>query len=282
MTDPRSTSSVVVGIDGSPAAIEAAQWAVDEAADGDLPLRLVYVIDEKSSDMTIKRRYAESALRAATRAVHAVGKPVRIETSIFYGDVNDVLTVQSRAAVLLCVGSVGIGRVAWTLLGSTAAGVAESASCPVAVVRRTGKNQRAPRTIAVAVENSAGSDAAIDLAMREANLRHATVLAVGVWSAADPNMNCDELDRRMEHWRADYPGVQVVVAFARDTLADFLIHTADPVQLAVISTDADAFDRVGPVVERVVHRARCSVLMAPQPISQLIAARTGSTPSIVL
>jgi nucleotide-binding universal stress UspA family protein len=282
VTDPRSTSSVVVGIDGSPAAVEAARWAVDEAADRDLPLRLVYVIDEKSSDMIIKRQYAESALRAATRAVHAAGKPVRIETSMPYGDVDEVLTVESRAAVLLCVGSVGIGRLAWTLLGSTAAGVAESVSCPVAIVRRTGENQRAPRAIAVAVESSAGSDAAIDLAMREASLRHATVLAVGLWSAADPNMNCGDLDRRMEHWRADYPGVPVHVAFARDTLAGFLIHSGDPVQLAVISTDADAFDRVGPVVERVIHHARCSVLMAPQPISQLIAARTGSTSSIVV
>lgn len=45
MSDPRPARAVVVGIDGSRAATHAALWAVDEAVNRDIPLRLVYVID---------------------------------------------------------------------------------------------------------------------------------------------------------------------------------------------------------------------------------------------
>lgn len=40
-----SPSSVVVGLDGSRSALDAALWAVDEAVSRDIPLRLVYAID---------------------------------------------------------------------------------------------------------------------------------------------------------------------------------------------------------------------------------------------
>jgi nucleotide-binding universal stress UspA family protein len=35
--------AVVVGIDGSQAGIQAAEWAVDEAVSREVPLRLIYV-----------------------------------------------------------------------------------------------------------------------------------------------------------------------------------------------------------------------------------------------
>ncbi len=43
--------SVVVGIDGSQAAVNVAKWAVDEAIDRQLPLRLVHVIPRKALSM---------------------------------------------------------------------------------------------------------------------------------------------------------------------------------------------------------------------------------------
>ena len=44
-----SAPSVVVGIDGSRTALDAALWAVDEAVSRDIPLRLVYAIDPDST-----------------------------------------------------------------------------------------------------------------------------------------------------------------------------------------------------------------------------------------
>ena len=43
MTEQARTQSVVVGIDGSQAALDAATWAVAEAVSRGVPLRLVHV-----------------------------------------------------------------------------------------------------------------------------------------------------------------------------------------------------------------------------------------------
>ena len=45
MNKDESATSVVVGIDGSRSALDAALWGVDEAVSRDVPLRLVYAID---------------------------------------------------------------------------------------------------------------------------------------------------------------------------------------------------------------------------------------------
>ena len=142
MTGAESPGPVVVAVDGSKAAIGAAEWAAKEAVHHDVPLRLVYVIqvadrptssaDASSAD----EGYAESSLRAARLAVEATGLPVKIDTAVLYGDVDSALIAESGNATLICVGSVGIGRVANMVLGSTAAILAEEAHCPVAIIRR--------------------------------------------------------------------------------------------------------------------------------------------------
>ena len=47
--------SVVVGIDGSRSALDAALWAADEAVSRDVPLRLVYAIDPDTSPAQIAK-----------------------------------------------------------------------------------------------------------------------------------------------------------------------------------------------------------------------------------
>ena len=68
---PASSPAVVVGIDGSRTAIDAALWAVDEAVSRDIPLRLVYAIDpdhtsgKEPQDAARDRAAAEVAIRFA-------------------------------------------------------------------------------------------------------------------------------------------------------------------------------------------------------------------------
>jgi nucleotide-binding universal stress UspA family protein len=47
MNDKHAPSAVVVGIDGSPTAIHAAQWAIGEAISRSVPVRLVCVTKPK-------------------------------------------------------------------------------------------------------------------------------------------------------------------------------------------------------------------------------------------
>lgn len=136
MSDPRPARAVVVGIDGSRAATHAALWAVDEAVNRDIPLRLVYVIDPSQLSAAGEgggQSAARAALHDASRKVEATGQPVKIETEVLCGRPLTKLMQESRSAAMLCVGSVGLDHVRGRR-GSVAATLAGSALCPVAVI----------------------------------------------------------------------------------------------------------------------------------------------------
>jgi Universal stress protein family len=80
---------VVVGIDGSQAAIRAAEWAIDEAVSQEVPLRLVAVIPrqaepaplESVGNIRMEVEYAQAALRITAAALAADEKLVKVETA---------------------------------------------------------------------------------------------------------------------------------------------------------------------------------------------------------
>ncbi len=140
--------AVVVGVDGSRAAVHAAVWAVDEAASRDIPLRLVCVVDPMqpagSSVLDVRQAAARSALYDAYRAVEATGTPVKVETEILWGKPLNKLMAESRSATMICVGSMGINH-ARCGKGSVAGALAGAALCPVAVIHRAA-DAAAPRS----------------------------------------------------------------------------------------------------------------------------------------
>src|SRR5271165_338204 len=265
-------STVVVGIDGSEAAIQAARWAVDEAVSREIPLRLVQVIPEQVEPAPLasvgtvgmEREYAETALRIASAAVEATGKPVKVETAILRGDPAAMLIAESRDAEMVCVGSVGIGRFARAFLGSTAAELAEAAHCPVAIIRtQQSQLKHDSALIVVEVSESPDNNHVVEQAMAEAQLRHAPVLALGVLRKDTGDMPSDELKRRVECWGRRHPGVNIYAGATRADIADFLAVMDKTIQLAVIgSTDADQVARlIGPHRHPSLGHAECSVLI---------------------
>jgi nucleotide-binding universal stress UspA family protein len=135
MNQPRPPESIIVGIDGSDAAINAANWAVKEAVSREIPLRLIHVIPERQEkdppdDLNFDRQFAETTLRAATRALYDIEEPMKIETAILQGSSASVLIDESHYGAMVCVGSVGIGRAVRKFVGSTAEAVARTAHCP--------------------------------------------------------------------------------------------------------------------------------------------------------
>jgi hypothetical protein len=59
--DQLHSKSVVVGIDGSQAAVNAAKSAVDEAISWQIPLRLVHVVGRSRSAISIARHFGLGA-----------------------------------------------------------------------------------------------------------------------------------------------------------------------------------------------------------------------------
>ena len=261
MAQHRTPGSIVVGIDGSKAAVTAAAWALDEAVSRDLPLRLVHVIGAGDDDYDPETEYAEESLRAATAAVHARGEPVEVETDILCGDVDATLLGESEGAAMICVGTVGIGRVASRLLGSTAVALATGAQCPVGVIR--GGEAPPDGRVIVVVDDLPGNDEVVHQAMEEARLRKAPLLALGVRRWDFGSMSYDELDQRMESWRQSYPDVHVRLCEAPGGPVEYLDTRTDTVGLVVIgSVDAKLLGRlVGPRAHPILDHPSRSVLV---------------------
>jgi nucleotide-binding universal stress UspA family protein len=270
MSNADSPGPVVVGIDGSDAAIGAAQWAVKEAIHQDVPLRLVYVIQTtdgptaSADTYPAEEKYAERSLRAVRLAVETTGLPVKIDTAVLCEDVDSALIAESNGATLVCVGSAGIGRVANMVLGSTAAILAEQAQCPVAIIRHT-KNETLPKAgfIAVVVDDKPGPGQVMQWAMEEAHARRAPVLALRVGHWGHFEIDDERFYRRLDAWLRRYPDVQVEVAAPRLSLARYLEGYIGAVQLVVIG--AEDVNRVpalvGPQGLPILAHADCSVLV---------------------
>ena len=270
-----ASAPVVIGVDGSDAAIDAAIWAIDEAVSRDVPLRIVHVthIEEQRAatddDFRLDVQYAEASVRAATAAVEATGTQVKIETEVLWGTVKTVLIDESRNATMICLGSMGIGAIAGKLLGSTAATLAKESHCPVAIIRAPHR-PHAGRTgwIVAVVENRADNESGIEYAMAEARLRKAPVLAVGVWQE---ELREDILNRLVDAWKQLFPDVHVYPTASRAGIAQFLSENkGESAQLAVVgrADAAQVAQIMGPHSHPLTGDGECSVLVVRQSTRQ--------------
>lgn len=258
MFDSRTAKPVVVGIDGSATSIAAAEWGIKEAIARDVPLRLICVMKSKhpsSDDYYRDIHHAEESLRFAQAAVDAAGTFVKTETAILEGPPAAVLVEESRDAALICVGSVGIGQYARSILGSTAAELAEKACCPVAVIRPRGfPSSHDIDWIVVAVTDKPDSDAVVETALTEAELRRAPVLMLG---------NRDGLEQRAKQCGQRHPGVHIYPITEGACVAGFLKKHDERVQLAVIgATEAGQLAHIiGPHGHRLFNHTQSSTLI---------------------
>ena len=276
MTNPCAGRPVVVGIDGSDAAISAALWAIDEAVVRGVPLRLAAALcpahaerPHGAADPTVAA--ADTVLRAAADAVAATGKPVQLETVQSHTAPTALLIDESRSAALLCVGSVGIDRIAARVLGSTAEAVTNRAHCPVAIIRshssssvRTDRSPGSPGWIALAFNTAGDDDELAAVAFGEAALRNTGVIAVLVPWAAQTAEGDSVFDRTIATWSARYPDVPVQSWMAARSLDEFVASSEVPIQLAVIGPpDIHDIPRLVGPVRGLSHfaQAECSVIV---------------------
>jgi nucleotide-binding universal stress UspA family protein len=281
MQDHYSPSpTVVVGIDGSRSAIDAAPWAVDEAVSRDIPLRLVYAIDPTCAstdprDTARDLARAEVAVRHAFTAVESTDKAVKIEVEILQDRPTQALRNASRRAAMLCVGSAGLKDCVQGRIGSTAAALASSAHCSVAVVRGHDPVHAAQQWVVVEVDESAASDGVLRRAIEEAQLRNAPLRVLTTWQSRftdihDANAVADgnrlaraQLDRRLAQWKKRYPGLDVRAAAVNGSTLSFLAKNASSIQLLVVGHERPqgVAALLGPPGYAALQNAECSVLI---------------------
>jgi nucleotide-binding universal stress UspA family protein len=281
MEDRYSPSpAVVVGIDGSRSAIDAALWAVDEAVSRDIPLRLVYAIDPACSgtdprDTARDLAGAEVAVRHAFTVVESTDKPVKIEVEILQERPTQALLNASRWAALLCVGSMGLKHRAQSGIGSIAAALASSARCPVAVVRGHDPLRAQRQWVVAEIDESVAGDSVLRRALDEAQLREAPLRVLTAWQSRyadihDGNAVADgnrlaraHLDRRLATWKKRYPDLDVQAVAVHGSTLNYLGKNADSIQLLVLGHErAQGITAVlGPPGYAALHNANCSVLI---------------------
>ena len=245
--------AVVVGIDGSRTAVRAALWAVDEAVSRHIPLRLVHVLDPGDTDDVhpddAARRLAaaESALRDAVMAIESTDRAVKIEVEINQGRAVSTLVRASRSALLVCVGTVGLNHFQRGRVGSTAAALASSAHCPVAIIRGHDRPAQ-PHADGIIVETDEGphDGVVLEAAMEEARLRKAQLTVITCWQSqftdvhdagavADGNRRVGaQLDRRLARWTRRYPDLEVKSVVVHGCTVNYLAKNPDSVQLVVV------------------------------------------------
>jgi nucleotide-binding universal stress UspA family protein len=250
-THPPSPS-VLVGIDGSRNGINAALWAVSEAVDRDLPLRLVYAIEppEEAATQEDSARAlatAETAVRMAFMAIESTNKPVKIEVEILQGHPKDVLRNAGRAAVMMCVGAIGFKTLtAGGQVGSTAAALANWAHCPVAIIRSYDPSPRVTRPIIAEVDPSVDSDIVLRRAIDEAILRAVPLVVIAAWQStvtdthvvgavAEQNRRlAADLSRRLTNTVRRHPELPIETIVVHGHLFGYLSGQAPSAQLVVV------------------------------------------------
>ena len=279
MNESLTPSSIVVGIDGSRSAIQAALWAVDEAVSRDIPLRLLYAIEPDVTEQippdraARKLAIAENAVRYAFTAVEALDKPVKIEVAITQERPITSLIRASASAAMLCIGAVGLHHFRPMRVGSTVAALTVSAHCPVAVIRtHEHQAERHARWIVVAAHGSGDNAVVLDAAIEEARLRNLPLRVItcrqsgfsdeGVAEDCDRRLRAN-LDRQLDRWTRRYPELQVESVAVRGGLLGFLAENGRSAQLLVVGARAHEHLKqlVGPVGNAVLHNADCAMLV---------------------
>lgn len=174
---------VVVGVDGSSASRDALTWAVDEARLHGAPLHIVHARQKPVHDPVFEGGFVlppvddgsqdvDVALAGARELVRDLAPDLAVETWFFHGPPASVLLDQATdGALLLVVGSRGLGAWGSLFLGSVSARLAARSSVPVLVVPPGSPRAADGGPVVVGVDGSPHSKAAVRAAAREAAAR---------------------------------------------------------------------------------------------------------------
>src|SRR5437763_9712601 len=177
--------AILVGVDGSAAALSAVRWAARDAALRNLPLALVHVIDaplpgwfEAAALAGFGRCHEQRADEFIESAIGVAEEntgdcdPLQIDSKVLHSAAGPTLIDLSARVEMVVVGHRGHagGVSASSFLGSVSSALVYHAHCPVAVIHEeeavVGNVARAP--VLVGIDGSPASEGATAIAFEEA------------------------------------------------------------------------------------------------------------------
>jgi nucleotide-binding universal stress UspA family protein len=289
---------VVVGVDGSPHASLALDWAATEAALRGAPLE---VLQTFSPDFPAVRsagpgepvpRQPSSALQAAAEdgcaeavaRVRAAHPNLAVTGRTLPDDPGAALVDASTTAGLVVIGARGLGRVRGMLMGSVSSYVTPRAHCPVVVVREAPSRSLSELRVVVGVDGSTHSTAALRFAFEAAARRGAGLTIVHAWDLDVDGtaaslvwsvdwQQADEQERALvaesvAGFASDFPTVDVRRHLVRGHPVAELVRQSENAALLVLGTRGRGSLKgmvLGSVSQRVLHDAHCPVAVISSP-----------------
>ncbi|NNH69310.1 universal stress protein [Nocardia uniformis] len=268
--------AIVVGVDGSSAAMHAAEWAATEAAARQVPLRLIHFVAPVDKPAFrpggTRFRQARDLLETARKMVLGkVPEPDRLEvqTAVLRGHADTALLEMSESAALIVVGTSGAGFLTRVVLGSTALALVRNAHCPVAIVRRPGI---ATGPVLAPVIGWPAAAPILMAGMRAAALRHTELLVVRIWQgrpwAAPPGhyvAPSGVTDAQIAQCRRTHPDVEVRSVTVAGNPAEAIERFSAAAQLVVIGTADHRYGggATAALAHELVRHCDCPVLVLP-------------------
>jgi len=226
---------LVAATDGSEESLRAVEWAAREAVLHGAPLRIVsaapmprmiglQVRPDRDIVADLIREQRDRAVAAADRAAEMT-PGLLIETSPLAGQPAQAVTGSGAGALMLVVGSRGIGAFAAMVLGSVSRYAAAHASCPVVVVRD--ETAAVHRQVGIGIGDPGSCADSLTFAFEEASLRKATLMAIHAWHTPQTGISragspspvpgsyaieaeaARQLAALLDNWRKKYPDVPV-------------------------------------------------------------------------
>ncbi|SDC86427.1 Nucleotide-binding universal stress protein, UspA family [Sanguibacter gelidistatuariae] len=290
--------AILVGVDGSASSLHALDWATAQAARSGQPVTVVCTYSLPSfAAASLDGGYAaldDSAIQEGARAVlddakeRASRAGVEVTTLIATGDAAGVLVQMSKDFSLAVVGTRGRGGFAERLLGTVSSALPAHAHCPTVVVPFRGDDGgdgaveiHPLRRIVVGVDGSPSAYGALHLAIKQAQLWDAELVAVAgvpvgsgagllAWLPAAIDHEqvlsdvTDGLNAIVDKAEAANAGVKIRRIVLDGTGAELLTEFSNASDLLVVGSRGRggfAGLLLGSTSQAVLHHSKCPVLV---------------------
>ena len=283
---------IVVATDGSEHSLLAVEWAAREAVLRGSPLRIVAVAampprmaDRRNSPdvdtvADVLSHNRDQALSAAADRAAAAAPGLSIMTDVLTGPPAQAIVDSGSGALMLVVGSRGMGTFAAVVLGSVSRYAASNAPCPAVVVRDEPESPRGVVAVGLG-DPDEGSDA-LTFAFEEAVARKASLTVIHAFdtppadltrpgkSFSAPSLRHAEeeagrqLDELLADWRRKYPDVEVGQDVVHGHPGRALVSLSEHADLVVIGRHGNsALPGPGAVRHAVLTHAHGPVAVVP-------------------
>jgi len=285
-----SAKPIVAATDGSEESLRAVDWAAREAVLRGAPLRIVsaagllprMVSSEGHSDYQtvsdVLRKDSDVALTTAAARAAQAAPDLLIDTDHLPGAPEEAVTESGSGALMLVVGSRGIGAFHAMVLGSVSRYTATHASSPVVVVRD--EIGAAHQRVGIGISSLEGNAAALTFAFEEAALRKASLIAVHAWHTPQSEVSragsearppgkdylqaeaTRNLEALLADWHGKYPDVPVSHDVVHGHPGRVLAGLSARTDLLVLGRHA-AHHGAGGVTHAVLNHAHGTIATVP-------------------